>query len=359
VHNIFKRGPSARKGAAAMVVVFSTLASTAIAQSGPRYPWDLRKPACLETANSKTPDCEVDHWPNFLTVQIRLSVLYQQDQYELLDRALREAMSTNKRFTDGDSPARAVYWAFRNIMHSSGLPHEEKIARWRKAVPESYFVQFAQARLAYDNAWRIRGGGYGETVSKESWDLFDVRLAEAKQLLLDSSPELRNTPIWHHLLLAIMMDSSRLSGDAGGVFGEAVKRWPQYYDFYDTMAGRLVPQWGGSWQAVESFISGWSTQLAASEGASLYARLYSSLHLQGSPPGETLMDWEKMKQSFIDLTTRYPAPKYKNRYASYACFKRDMEAFKDAMRKLIVPDINQSEWFQGHSYEGCMRWAGI
>ncbi len=62
-----------------------------------------------------------------------------------------------------------------------------------------------------------------------------------------------------------------------GYFEEGVRRWPEYYDFYEVYVSRLVPKWGGSWGAVDQFISSWSVKRLSSEGDSMYARLYTNL----------------------------------------------------------------------------------
>jgi hypothetical protein len=289
---------------------------------------------------------------------MRLSAVYQVEHFQFLERALHDANVSKRRFDTGQSPAHAAYWA---VVSTLGIPlqHQQKIEQWRKAVPDSAFVHFAQAGLAYQQAWRVRGQGYGGTISNESWDLFEIRLAEAEKILMDAPAELRETPIWHHLLLVIVSDSPRLSKNAEPIFKEAVRRWPDYYDFYEAMIQRMVPRWGGSWEVVDSFISTWSKERAATEGSSLYARFYSLLPLLGYSPRETLMHWPKMKASLEDLIARYPAAKFKNRYASLACVMKDKPAFDRAMSQLTAQQLAQDQWMEGHSYEACMRWAAV
>jgi hypothetical protein len=99
--------------------------------------------------------------------------------------------------------------------------------------------------------------------------------------------------------------------------------------------------------------------MAASEGSSMYARLYVSLNNQGVTPDETRMDWNKMKKSFEDLVSRYPSRRFKNLYASYACLARDKTAFTAAAQNIPPYDLTPHQWLAGHSYEACMRWAAI
>lgn len=326
------------------------------------YPWERRPADCLDPAKANERRCAPEeNWPTFdFTIQ-RIASLYSGGQFVLLERALKDVVSSKKRFDDGDSPAAAAYWTFRRLMPGPGTHarHKDVIARWRDAVPSSYFVPFAEARFMYGNAWNVRGSGLGGSVSKESWELFNLRLREAEQLLLDSPAPIKDTPLWHNLLLAITQDTPHTKHKPDEVFEEAVRRWPDYYDFYEVRLSRLVPKWGGSWEQVESFVDRWSNEVSSSEGHSLYARLYTSLKDQRITPDQTAMDWVKMRRSFEDLAKRYPSARFKNLYASYACFARDRPAFGAASAKLSARELDPEFWLSGHSYEACMRWAGI
>jgi hypothetical protein len=347
-----------------MLSVTMLAASQAFAQVPAQqpYPWQRRAAECLDAAKAHERRCmPEENWPTFeLTIQ-RVASLYSGDQFALLERALQDVVSSKKRFDDGDSPAASAYWTFRRLMPAPGTNarHKDQIAKWRTAVPSSYFVPLAEARFTYASAWNVRGSGQGGSVSKESWELFNLRLREAEQILLDAPAALKDTPLWHNLMLAIALDASQTTHTPDEVLEEAARRWPDYYDFYEVRLTRLVPKWGGSWRQVESFIGRWSDELSSSEGHSLYARLYVSLKDQGVTPDQTAMDWAKMRRSFEDLTKRYPHARFKNLYASYACFARDKPAFSAATAKLSARELAPDFWLSGHSYEACMRWAGI
>jgi len=137
-----------------------------------------------------------------------------------------------------------------------------------------------------------------------------------------------------------------------------VKRWPTYAVFHQLPLNRMVPKWGGSWQQVESFIAESTAMQPASEGKSLYARLYIHLIPERSAH-ESSMDWEKMKAGFEDAIARFPDPKYRNLYASYACLAKDKALFSKAIGKIPREELIPAWWLDGNSYDSCMRWAGI
>ena len=300
-------------------------------------------------------------WSSWNETKDRVTHLYKTSQFAALEAALKDASSSQNTFAEGDSPAAAAYWAFRLAIPAPGFvePHQMMVTRWKSVVPKSVFVEFLRARIAYADAWNVRGTGGPGSVSAESWDLFHLRLAEAEQILLNAPEELKRSPLWHNLLLAIVLDNPKSASKPDVVLERAAKRWPRYFELYELRLTRLVPKWGGSWPGVEAFIDGWTRRLAASEGVSLYARLYISLRNQSVTPDQTAMDWGRMRASLEDLTRRYPSPLYKNLRASYACYARDGDAFRSALAQLAPSDIERRSWLSGHSYDACMRWAGV
>jgi hypothetical protein len=65
---------------------------------------------------------------------------------------------------------------------------------------------------------------------------------------------MRNSPIFQNLLLAVVLDMPKSRVKPLAVFEEGVRRWPEYYDFYEVSLTRLGPMWGGSWDAVDQFM---------------------------------------------------------------------------------------------------------
>jgi hypothetical protein len=171
---------------------------------------------------------------------------------------------------------------------------------------------------------------------------------------LSSAPAAsRESPLAQNLLLAITQDSGEPKTRPDDVVEGAMARWPRYYDFLEVRLTRLVPKWGGSGQAVEEFISRWSTRQGESEGDSLYARLYIFMESQGIPPAVSAVNWTRLKSSFRDLVGRYPDPRFRNLFASYSCRVRDAAQFREALNALKPGELNPGQWLPDASYESC------
>jgi hypothetical protein len=331
------------------------------AQHQQTYPWDNRPKKCLmEGAPQVGPCAPVDDYPSPERVNQYIQNLYYNDTFRLLERYLTGLAASGKRFQDGQHPEEVLLRAFTNLM-IMGAQHGnavERNAAWRREAPGSKFVLYAEAARLRALAWNARGTGYAHTVSPESWELFALRLQEAERVLLDAPVESRESPAWHIALLAIAMDSDRVRSNPHEVFTAAVKRWPTHAMLFQLPLGRMIPKWGGSWDQVESFILKSTEMQPTSEGKSLYARLYIHLIAERSAH-ESKMDWKTMQAGFDDAIARFPDPKYRNLYASYACLAKDKTAFNKAIARLPKQDIQPGWWLDGNSYDACMRWAGV
>jgi hypothetical protein len=243
-------------------------------------------------------------------------------------------------------------------MPSPGVdPNElQLVEAWRKSAPISIFSEFAALRLSYANAWRIRGGAFSKDVPPEQTRQFAAKLSETAALLELATPALKQTTLWHNLMLAVVQDESVYRQRTRAVFLTAATKWPRHFDFYEVAVSRLVPRWGGSWRDVDVFVREWSTRLEATEGKSMYARLYISVLTTGGPnPNETVIDMQRMDESLRDLLRRYPAPKFTAFAASLACFNGDKTAFGTATKKLDPVDDGPAYWIRGTDPMSCAQ----
>ena len=249
----------------------------------------------------------------------------------------------------------AAYAGFRDAIPTNNLDAAvaEHSARWRASSPTSPYVAFAEARFEYASAWQARGQCYAHCVGQDTWQQFALHLARAEEILEGEPARLKQTALWHELLLAVTLDSQQARSPPERVFAAAVKRWPYYYDFYHLMLTRMTPRWGGSWDEVESFIEHWTNELASRDGRSLYARLYLLLAGDGYPLETTNADWKKMRAGFEDLIAKYPDSRTPNLFATYACFASDKAAFIEATHLIGPEPWDETDWLPAANAATC------
>lgn len=284
-----------------------------------------------------------------------LRQLYRSEQFADLDAALDCLWKSPRVFRSGRLGSSAIYWLYRRELPAPGTSDEAmRLARaWRKERPSSIFAEFASLRLMYATAWNVRGSASAQDVSTRNMEAFGTGLLAAEKAIRQSSKKLQATPMWHNLLLATVLDSPRTSANANEILSTALRRWPNYYDFYEVALSRKVPRWGGSWDAVDRFIGEQSSMPKPAEGETLYARLYWSVVATGASPRETLLSWPRMKLSLDSLIERYPDPVHKNVAASFACAYSDLQYARKIWNQLPIADIRPSVWIRGTDPNSC------
>ena len=263
---------------------------------------------------------------------------------------------SSRRFAGGEDGWSAIYWTFRLKSPSLGTPDEQirRAADWVSVSPRSVFARFAKLRVVYDDAWIQRGGALARDTAEDKFRIFHFLLSDLETRLEAADADVRDTPLWANLMLATLLDEQRPRRDPAAVFVAGVRRWPRYYDFYEVMVSRLLPRWGGSWPAVESFIGKSSASLAATDGDSLYARLYVAVFNARYSPDETSLNSDRMRTSLRDWLARYPSVENLNLIASTACLLNDGPLFREAYGRLAVNEVTPSTWYRQIQRNECV-----
>ena len=354
-----------RKQFATTLAISAALAASRVCLAAPvdealRYPWDKRAVACVAPENLSSPECFANDWPTVRVARTRIELLYKVEQFALLERALSEIAALDSRDKRGIPLATAIYSAISALAPSDAAlyrPEEFlRASRWRAAAPQSKYAPILEATLTRAKAWNIRGNGTADTVSAASWELFRKYNRDAEALLLAMPEGLQETVTWHYALLVIANDLDDPQRVPHKIFEDAMAKWPDYYPLYNVTAFRMLPKWGGSWQAIEKFADRWAEKNFAKDGGALYARVYLYLRHQASFR-EMAPDWPKLKRGFMRLIRNHPEEEFRNNFASFACAAGDKEQFISVMREIPQSRIQATAWLQGHTHAACTEWA--
>lgn len=346
------------------ILAASSISIVCVAAPSPenelKYPWDKRPDVCFLPNAASRKDCAIDHWADWEESISKIIMLYETEQFSLLDRALGEIAMPGRLNLHGTRMSGIIIPVFSRLTpsDSSMFRAEEasRIGRWRKARPQSQYAPILEARHHVSKAWSIRGGGYADTVSAKSWELFYKSNRDAEHLMLAVPADLRNTESWYEEMIEISQNLDEPTQQPIEIFNSAVSKWPDYYAFYRRIVSRMTPKWGGSWREIEQFSSYWTGRHFETDGGALYARIYVRL-LNEASFREMSPDWQKLKRGFTSLLARYPQPDYRNNFASFACAAGDKETYVSILRELPAEKVIAKEWLQGHSYQACGEWA--
>jgi hypothetical protein len=291
-----------------------------------RYPWDTRPPQCFQPHAKPSRQCRPDDWPNYAESKRRVDHLILDPDYDLIQRAENELGFSRKRFASGQYYFDAWFLSLDSVL---ALPNElvyRSVSGWARAKGENGYVKLAEARLRYSEAWKARGPGEPNTVTREGWDVYLRKLREADQALDSGSNRLKRTGPWYVMKLRVAYQLPELEGSREPLLQAGSKLWPEYTKIYATAMAFSSPMWGGEFEEVDRIARFAVERTKAKWGASFYPLVYQEMFRSGCgcTVTESEADWDLMKQGFRDYEAlRRSDEGYFRAFASLACAMRD------------------------------------
>lgn len=233
------------------------------------------------------------------------------------------------------------------------------VSRWLAAYPHSPTPHLASAILQLRHGGSYRGGDYARNVPEANWEPFYRHVIAAGELLLASKDVAARDPHWYVLMQEVARLTTAERGMYGQLFDEATARHPGYYGIYFEATTYLLPKWNGDADAVEAFARMAARITEASDGASLYARVYwIAIYEQFNTgfPGNSKVDWPLMARGMDDVIARYPSEWNIQNFARFSCLANDRartRRFFTMMQE--VADLDA--WNRESNFRNCRDWA--
>ncbi len=183
------------------------------------------------------------------------------------------------------------------------------LREWIHQKPESITARVALADALVSYAWKARGSGFANTVSKEGWKKLEERLTQS-QKVLDSAKSLKDScPGWYWTEQTVALTHGWDRAKYEELFTKAIQLWPAFDCFYYQKVNYLLPKWNGEPGEWVAFAKTECDRRSETEGKKLYARIIlhaaitsgNSLHDPGVP-----IDWDNAKAGFELLLKEYP-----------------------------------------------------
>ena len=262
------------------------------------------------------------------------------DDFAALDRMGEQLRLSRARMPNG-WPKLAMYHKFLRYQLGDGLEARfgcdfrkaDVLRRWREKSPRSPLPYIVEARLLYDQAWCLRGAGFSDTVADGVWPRFEKGI-DAAAGILDSHRFAGKDPEYFAVRIEIQRS---LANDPEQIMalvdaGTAIE--PGYFPIYDSAIFSFLPQWGGSWAAIEQLARYAAKRSAATDKTSFYSRVYISLEECGCLKVEKDPDWPSMRQGLNDLYTLFPVPWNGELNRKLACRVGDLDEGKRYIRAM-------------------------
>jgi hypothetical protein len=236
---------------------------------------------------------------------------------------------------------------------------EQRMRSWVKQHPQSPLAHLMVAEAMTRRGWSIRGGGYAHAVSPEAWAPFREHMKRARDYLVSNAEVAARHPQYYAALVQVDtwlgVDDKQVQAD----FEAGTRHHPGYYPLYFAMLNHLMPKWGGGPREIEAFARAAVEATRATEGESMYARIYWFAAQNGYDDTIFLTSfarWDRMRAGFEDVIARFPDQWNLQNYAHFACEAGDMETLQALLPRLQAPIA--SAWQGRASFEECRRLAG-
>jgi WD40 repeat protein len=228
------------------------------------------------------------------------------------------------------------------------LDHCVKLSEWRRELPTSPTPLVALARAHIDWAWEARGYGYASSVTKEDWEQFYTRLAEARRLLEQAIQVGVKDGEAYRLLVLVGMAEGLPYGEVREQLDEGRKFDPTYFPMYSQFAQYLLPRWHGKRGDIELFAKEMVAELPGDDGLEAFARIAARVH-KTDVERELLYFGEYDKSLLVKATQvlmdRRDGRQWETEFAALAAWvTQDREAAKQLLPHLSDGDDESHVW---------------
>jgi hypothetical protein len=231
---------------------------------------------------------------------------------------------------------------------------------WIKKKPESVTPRIAKAKAYIDFAWKARGRGYANTITKEGWKICEQKMNEAWKLLDDAERLYSKDPEIYALRIEISKTMSKNRKEIEEIFEKGIKVERLYCPLYNEMATTLMPRWHGKHGELEAFMDRAVNLTKDSEGESFYARISDTIFRYyefDEFQKEHNIPYERIKAGYLDLLKYYPETRYYlNSFCYMACLNKDKKTARELLQR-IGNDCDHSVWGSQEYFEKYKKWA--
>jgi hypothetical protein len=269
--------------------------------------------------------------------------LLASKDYDHLDARAQELNDSKAIYPNGYTRLSGFYLGLStpkyNAVDEDYKARIDELKSWVKARPNSVLASVALARCWHDYALLARGPGMANTVSKSQWKTFSDRLAEGRAVLDASKPLRTKLPIWYATALRIGFEQQMPRKNYDELHLEAIKAFPDYFDFYGQQAYYLTPIWNGQSGDVEQYLERIANHRSGEDGDVFYAQLVWSLREAKAYNNlyyETRISWPRVRNGFTILMKRNP---HSIEVATEFCYEAIQAEDHVQARKLFEDEI--------------------
>ncbi|HEX9996819.1 MAG TPA: DUF4034 domain-containing protein [Abditibacterium sp.] len=227
------------------------------------------------------------------------------EEYDEIERVAADLQKTNAARASA-RPHLASFFAGITSAKSDFEAQKKQFEAWREAKPTSILARLAQITMWTDAAWEARGTGFGDTITPEMSKRMDANLEQAAKHLAELPESAQQTPLTFERMMnwGVLTVGRKFLDE---VYYRAIRKFPDYYPFYEARAYHLLPRWFGEPGEWELFLENRANQIGGENGDIFYARVLSaSIMRYPNIFEDTEANYARVKRGLVALQKRRP-----------------------------------------------------
>lgn len=259
------------------------------------------------------------------------SRLLRLKKFDEIEVAVKYYISSKSRDPNGTWNLIHFFRGLTNVGSKSSIENfkqsESRLTEWIENSIKSKNAKIAKALMLNSYAWKARGGGYANTVSRKAWELFSVRLKEAYKLLEESRDS--SNPMWYSAQQKLATGLSMPKVRYYALIREATSFHPDFDEIYTNATWYLLPRWfgeKGEWQSYrDEVVSEVVDDFRKDEIYFLMSR--NALRYEGLNKFEEQdVDWQKFQNGCEFRDVHFPSKFSQVNLCLMACISKDQKS---------------------------------
>ncbi len=238
-----------------------------------------------------------------------IAALFDAGNLAALEEKVIELRRTRPRFSSGTPVLYDFYAAFNpvseHISQFSKDDYASRLMKWADANPDSFIAQMAKISVHIYRAWKARGSGNANTVTKRGWEVFEKELQEAWSVAKALEEKGIPDPILYHDMLVLGRGLGKPRPEVDAIFDKLISIDPAFDQGYIAMAEYLLPRWHGSAAELHDFAL---KSIQLTNEPVMYARIAIYVSVTEGPDmvQEYPFQYKMLKNALKTLNHRYP-----------------------------------------------------
>jgi Domain of unknown function (DUF4034) len=297
--------------------------------------------------------------------QAHIGVIFAQGDFGQLEKIAHQVRVDRSRLSGGVWKLYGFYEgvskppAGNRSTDAEWKAHIDDLEKWVAASPQSASARIALAQGYIYYAWFARGEGYANSVSDNSWYLFNERISLAKATLVDAAHLKEECPYWYEAMQVVAYAQGWNKQQARELFNQATAFEPTYYHYYREYANYLLPKWYGEEGETQALAEEVSSHLPEPDSSMVYFEIASLRACQCDSERDSLegVSWPKIKQGYAEMTRLYGTSNLKANRFAYVSFVADDHASAQSAFSTIGTEWDRTVWRSAANFDSVRSWA--